>query len=207
MALRAVRVSRRLDFPATSRNREPIVEVLAELWKPESPLNVLEVASGSGQHSAYFARRFPRWTFQPTDLEPAHLDSIETYRSETGENLLGPLRLDVAEESWPVIGGYDAIFAINLIHISPWACTTALFKTGKRYLKPKGAVYLYGAFMQNGQHTAPSNEAFDRGLRQQNSAWGVRCLEEVTSVAQAQGFRLTRVVEMPANNLSVLFSL
>lgn len=200
-------MSQRLDFPATARNREAIAGVLAELWDPTKPLSVLEVASGSGQHAAYFATRFPRWTFQPSDREPAHLQSIEAYRSDAPENLLPPVALDVSLAPWPVAGPCDAIFAINLIHISPWACTEALFLYGKSLLQPGGGIYLYGAFRRDGQHTAPSNEAFDQGLRGQNPAWGVRCLDQVASTAAAHGFQLSTVIPMPANNLSVLFGL
>lgn len=198
-------MSQRLDFPATARNREAIASVLAELWDREKLLSVLEVASGSGQHAAYFATRFPRWTFQPSDREATHLESIEAYRSDAPANLLAPVALDVALAPWPLTERYDAIFAINLIHISPWPCTEALFHHGKGLLKPGGAVYLYGAFRREGQPTAPSNEAFDQGLRKQNPAWGVRCLEQVALTASSQGFRLDRVIPMPAENLSVLF--
>lgn len=107
---------------------------------------------------------------------------------------------------WPLDGLFDAILAINLIHISPWSCCQALFAEGSRHLRDTGEIYLYGAFRRHGQHTAPSNESFDAGLRQRDPNWGVRCLEEVTELAQEHGFRRQRVIEMPANNLSVLFA-
>jgi SAM-dependent methyltransferase len=200
-------MSGRLDFPATARNRDAIARVLAQLWDSQQPLAVLEVASGSGQHAAYFAPRFPHWTLQPSDIAEAHLDSIEAYREEASGNLLPPLALDVESPPWPLSSLYDAIWAINLIHISPWSCTEALFGEGRRHLRPRGSLYLYGAFRRQGQHTAPSNQAFDISLRQQNPAWGVRCLDEVAETAASVGFRLARLVPMPANNLSVLFTL
>ena len=182
------------------------MSVLGDLWDPAQPRRILEVASGSGQHVAYFASRFPFWSFQPTDLEPEHLRSIEAYRQEAGENLLPALRLDVGQTPWPLDVAFDAILAINLIHISPWSCCQALFLEGGRHLRGGGEIYLYGAFRRHGLHTAPSNESFDAGLRQRDPRWGVRCLEEVTALAQEHGFRREWVVEMPANNLSVLFS-
>ena len=195
-----------MDFPATSRNRDPIVSVLADLWDPLLPRHILEVASGSGQHAVYFASRFPRWRFQPTDLEPEHLRSIENYRQDAGENLSPAIRLDVNQTPWPLDGLFDAILAINLIHISPWSSCQALFAEGSRHLCESGSIYLYGAFRRHGQHTAPSNQSFDVGLRQRDPSWGVRCLEEVTGLAREHGFRRERVTEMPANNLSVLFA-
>ncbi len=195
----------RLDFPATSLNREPIASALARFWDPAEAISFLEVASGSGQHAAFFARRFPHWTFQPSDLEPAHRASIEAYRREASENLRPALTLDVEQTPWPLDEAFDGLLAINLIHISPWACTEALMREAARLLRPGGGLYLYGAFRREGVPTAPSNEAFDQSLRAQNGRWGVRSLERVGQEAELNGLLLGQVVEMPANNLSVLF--
>ncbi len=199
---------RRLDFPATGRNQEAIAGVLERFFDPSRKLDVLEIASGSGQHSAYFSQRFPLWRFQPSDLDPAHLESIEAYREEVGgENFAAPLPLDVMETPWNVPVGFGAIFAINLIHISPWECTEKLFAGARRHISPGGAVYLYGAFFRDGVTTAPSNLAFDESLRRRDAHWGVRRLEDVESIAAGHGFTLERLEEMPANNLSVLWRL
>ncbi len=195
-----------LDFPSTSRNREPIAAVLARLWDPAVPTSFLEVASGSGQHAVYFAGRFPRWSFQPTDLEPGHLASIESYRQSTHlPNLYRPFRLDVSSSAWDLESFYHAILAINLIHIAPWRCTVNLFREGSKILCDGGRIYLYGAFRMDGSHTSLSNEEFDRGLRRSNPAWGVRSLEEVCMVARSAGLVCEDVIGMPANNLSVIF--
>jgi hypothetical protein len=170
------------------------------------PSSLLEVASGSGQHAAYLAARFPLWSWQPSDVEPGHLISIEAYRQEThAPNLRAPLLLDVQAVPWSLPRKYDAIVAINLLHISPWRCTESLLEEGCRHLSAGGALYLYGAFRRQGRHTAPSNLSFDAGLRAQNPEWGVRCLEEVSALAEDHGLVRESVVEMPANNLSVLF--
>lgn len=198
----------RLDFPSARRNREAIAAVLQRFFDASSKLEILEVASGSGQHTAYFSRRFPRWNFHPSDLDPAHLDSIEAYRREARTaNFTAPCRLDVLETEWDVPKGFDAIFAINLIHIAPWECTAALFSQARRHLKPAGAVYLYGAFFREAVATAESNLAFDEGLRLRDPSWGVRRLEEVDAVARSHDFHLERLEEMPAHNLSVLWRL
>lgn len=196
-----------LDFPATHRNFEVIAQELENAWDPAVATRFLEVASGSGQHVVGFAQRFPTWEFQPTDLEPLHLKSINAYRHELKvANCLAPLLLDVTMGPWPSGDPWDAILAINLIHISPWESTVALFRDGKRCLNQGGRLLLYGAFREGGQHTAPSNEAFDRSLRQQDPSWGVRCLDQVKAVAQEHEWAHLRTVTMPANNLCVHFT-
>lgn len=196
-----------LDFPSTLRNRDDIQRVLHSAFDFDAPLRILEVASGSGQHASYLARAFPHWTLQPTDLEPEHLASIEAYRQAYGgRNLLAALKLDAASEKWPVEGPFDAVWAINLLHISPWETTLGLFAGAKRVLDERGRIYLYGAYRREGRHTASSNEDFDRSLKQRNPAWGVRCLDDVKAAALEHGFKLERVEEMPSNNLSLLFN-
>lgn len=196
-----------LDFPATQRNKDVIAEVLEEHFDPQASLEFLEVASGSGQHVVHFAQTFPHWNFQPTDLEPEHLKSIAAYVEHFHlENVEEPQQLDVARgELWSE-RSFDAVLAINLIHISPWECTLGLFDLAAKHLKKGGKLYLYGAYKRGGKHIAPSNEQFDHSLRQSNPTWGVRCLDEVTTVATGRGFERSAVVEMPANNLSVIFN-
>ena len=203
---RTTEKSSMLDFPATSKNRDVILKVLTEVYPPEESLNFLELASGSGQHVAYFAKACPKWTLQPSDLEVEHLNSIREY-AEFGKlsNILLPKQLDTSSAHWDVDASYDGMWAINLIHISPWEATEGLFRGAAKHLKPDGKLYLYGAYKKDGEHISASNVAFDQSLRNRNVKWGVRCLSDVTKVAEEHGFELDRVVEMPANNLSVLF--
>jgi cyclopropane fatty-acyl-phospholipid synthase-like methyltransferase len=197
-----------LDFPATHRNREAIAQVLGDQFPPEKPLHVLEVASGSGQHAVYWAQRFPNWTFQPSDLEPEHLVSIDSYREfHQVDNVLPAVSLDVAAEQWPLAKSYDVVLAVNLIHISPWECTVNLFEQSPSYLAKDGRVVLYGAYRRQGEHTSESNRLFHRSLQESDPSWGVRCLDEVAEVARVRKFQLEKVVEMPANNLTVVFKL
>jgi len=192
-----------LHFPATRRNREPIRAALAEVLPASG--TVLEIASGSGEHAAWFAPLFPDLTWQPTDRDPTLLASIAAHAAAAGAaNLAPPLALDVADRPWPVSAA-DAAVAINLIHIAPWGICLALLAGAAAVLPPGAPLFLYGPFRRGGRHTAPSNEAFDRSLRAQDPAWGVRDLEAVAAAAEAEGFRLDRVIEMPANNLGVVF--
>ena len=196
-----------LDFPATQRNKDVIANVLREHFDSQASLEFLEVASGSGQHVVHFAQFFPNWTFQPTDLEGEHLKSIAAYVEHFQvKNVKEPQKLNVAQGKFSSPRHFDAVLAINLIHISPWECTLGLFELAANHLKKDGKLYLYGAYKRGGKHTAPSNEHFDRSLRQSNPSWGVRCLDEVTTVATERGFKREAVVDMPANNLSVIFS-
>ncbi len=187
---------------ATSRNRAPITELLRTAL-PENGL-VLEIASGTGEHALHFAGAFPHLLWQPSDPEPAALRSIEAWRAEAGLlNLLPPVALDVRAATWPVERA-DAVLAINMIHISPWAATVGLLRGAGRLLGPGAPLYLYGPYRQAGVPTAPSNEAFDESLRARNPEWGLRELEAVAADAATRGFALDSVTPMPANNLSVV---
>jgi hypothetical protein len=191
--------------PATLRNRQPILEVLREVLPPRG--TVLEIASGSGEHAVFFAGEFPRLRWQPTDADPGALESIEAWRAEAGRgNVLPPLGLDVQREPWPAgAEGADAMVCINMVHISPWQATEALMRGAGRVLKDDAPLVLYGPFLVPGVETAPSNLAFDASLRGRNPEWGLRDLEVVTAEAARHGLRRERVVQLPSNNLSVVF--
>jgi hypothetical protein len=166
---------------------------------------VLEIASGTGEHAVHFAAALPQLTWQPTDQDDEALNSIAAHRAASGlPNLLAPLRLDAGAPDWPVERA-DAIVAINMVHISPWRATQGLMAGAGRVLPPGGVLYLYGAYKENGAHTAASNEAFDQDLRRRNPEWGVRDLEEVVNLASVHGLKLVERIPMPANNLSVVF--
>ena len=153
----------------------------------------------------HFAAALPHLIWQPTDCDEQALKSIAAHRAASGlPNLLAPLVLDAAAPEWPVERA-DAIVAINMVHISPWRATQGLMAGAGRVLPPGGVLYLYGAYKENGAHTAPSNEAFDQDLRRRNPEWGVRDLEEVADLAREHGLDLVERIPMPANNLSLVF--
>ncbi|WP_298397951.1 DUF938 domain-containing protein [Sphingobium sp.] len=188
--------------PATTRNRDAIVGVLREAL-PSSGL-MLEVASGSGEHAVHFAVSFPDLDWQPTDPDPAALASIAAWRAEADlPNLRPPLQLD-ASAAWPIAHA-DAILCINMIHISPWEATLGLLKGAGATLPPGGLLYLYGPYMRDGVETAPSNLAFDASLKSRDPRWGLRAVEDVIAAAKTEGLEFEQLIEMPANNLSLLF--
>ena len=192
-----------LTSPSVARNRDPILEVLRRVL-PRTGM-VLEIASGTGEHAVHFATALSHLTWQPTDQDEQALNSIAAHRAGSKlPNLLAPLRLDASSPNWPVERAV-AVVAINMIHISPWQATQGLTAGAGRILPPGGVLYLYGAYKENGAHTAPSNEAFDQDLRRRNPEWGVRDLEAVADLATGLGLELVERIPMPANNLSVVF--
>ncbi len=192
----------RLSSPAALRNREPILEVLHDVLPTDG--TVLEIASGSGEHAFYFAHHLPEVTWYPSDASAAARASITAWRNKGGPpNMRAPLALDVTRRPWP-LDHFDALVCINMLHISPWASTEALLAEAGTRLSRGGILYLYGPFKRDGAHTAPSNIEFDADLRSRNPEWGVRDLSEVLALGEQHGLMLERVVEMPANNLSVV---
>lgn len=202
--------------PATQRNRQPILDVLERVLPPTG--TVLEIASGTGEHAVFFAPRLAPRQWLPTDINPLAIESVTAWQqAASASNLHPPLRLDVCALAWPVeletdftelhLQAYPitALVNINMIHIAPWSACQGLMAGAGRVLPAGGVLYLYGPFKRRGGHTAASNETFDRSLKAQNVQWGVRDLEAVTEVAHAEGLSLIEVVDMPANNLSVIF--
>jgi hypothetical protein len=206
----------RRHAPATQRNREPILAVLERVLLPTG--TVLEMSSGTGEHAVFFAPRLAPRQWLPSDPDPQAQDSIRAWQAMLpAENLHPPLALDARDTPWPVEDAaatlgvnlaqhpITAIVNINMIHIAPWEACLGLMAEAGRLLSSGGVLYLYGPFKQGGQHTAPSNAAFDDTLQAQNPAWGVRDLEAVVAAAEAAGLRRQETVVMPANNLSVVF--
>ncbi|KEQ55210.1 DUF938 domain-containing protein [Sphingobium chlorophenolicum] len=188
--------------PATGRNRDAILAVLREEL-PSSGL-VLEVASGSGEHIVHFAAALPALDWQPTDPDPAALASIDAWREEAGlPNVRPPIRLNAAID-WPVEAA-DAVLCINMVHISEWAATAGLFRGCAKLLSPGAPLIIYGPFLEVDVATAPTNRAFDRSLKERNSEWGLRNVADLDRVGDAFGLARDRRVEMPANNLMLIY--
>jgi cyclopropane fatty-acyl-phospholipid synthase-like methyltransferase len=189
--------------PATERNREPILEVLARVLPKTG--RVLEIGAGTGEHAVFFAAALPGLRWQPTDADQDQRASIEAHREEAAlPNLLPPSALDVRDAEWGV-GQVDAILSANMIHIAPFAATEGLLAGAARHLRPGGVLVLYGPFREHGAFEAPSNEAFDESLRSRNPEWGIRDLETITVRAAALGLVREERVAMPANNLLLVF--
>jgi SAM-dependent methyltransferase len=202
----------RLDAAAFHRNHRPIWAVLEKFLSGKSG-DVLEAGSGTGQHVVHFARHSPEITWWPSDLNEQHLKSIAAWRAYADlPNIRPPLRIDLSDPAWcPQMhdgsgpGKLLAVFCANVIHIAPWRVAEGLFAGAGQYLRADGRLFLYGPFKRDGRHTALSNALFDTSLRQGNAEWGVRDIADVEALADSAGLALREIVEMPANNLILVF--
>ncbi|SLN49556.1 DUF938 domain-containing protein [Oceanibacterium hippocampi] len=195
----------RRHAPATLRNREAILEVLARTLPANG--TVLEIGSGSGEHAVYFAPRLPGLVWQPSNPDPALNASVAAWIAEQpADNLRPPILLDAAAPQWPAeTAGLAAVFAANVIHIAPWRVCEGIMAGAGRQLREGGLVVLYGPYRRDGRHTAESNARFDASLRAQDAEWGVRDLADVTAAARAAGLVPEADIAMPANNSIVVF--
>lgn len=197
-----------LHSAAAERNKEVILAALQRVLPAQG--SALEIASGTGQHATFFAMHMPGWIWQPSDMAPANLESIDVRVSaaELG-NLLPAIELDVLDAEWrlPVrIPAPQAIFCANMLHIAPWVCCNGLMQGAARYLAPQGRLVTYGPYFEADVATADSNLAFDADLRARNPDWGLRQLDAVEQTARQAGLRLIERINMPANNLLLVFA-
>jgi len=201
----------RLDASAFHRNHQPIWAVLAGFLEGRSG-DVLELGSGTGQHVVAFARRAPEIVWWPSDCDQTHVRSIAAWRRQAQlGNVREPLRIDVSGPDWGLQRAgapteFTAILCVNVLHISPWRVANGLLAGAARHLRPDGRLFVYGPFMRDGQHTAPSNAAFDQSLRRHNCEWGVRDMDDLDRLAQSRQLKLVETVSMPANNFVLVFA-
>jgi len=209
---RPVEPDGRLDAAAFHRNHAPIWAVLEKFLLGQTG-DVLEAGSGTGQHVVHFARHAPDITWWPSDLNEAHLRSIEAWLKHSGlPNIRPPQRIDLSDPAWASAMGESggpaellAIFCANVIHIAPWRVAEGLFAGAARYLRADGRLFLYGPFKRDGKHTALSNAVFDTSLRNQDAEWGVRDITDLEKLADSVGLNLIEISDMPANNLILAF--
>lgn len=203
---REVSTDARQMSPSVARNKEPILEVLRPHLQPG--FSILEIASGTGEHGAHIMSEVEGLTWQPSDPSPEARASILAWRDHLGrEDFRPPIALDVTAETWGKVEDeeFDGMLCINMIHISPFEATEAVIAGAGKRVRPGGFLYFYGPYKRNGEHTAPSNEAFDQSLKARDPRWGIRDMEVVENLALQAGFALEEVVAMPANNFSLLF--
>jgi SAM-dependent methyltransferase len=189
--------------PSVARNRDAILKALS----PHLPKfgRVLDVASGSGEHTMHLATAHPMLMFQPSDPDPDGRASTDAWTRHHGLTNVAPaIELDVSQSVSPTIS-VDIVICINMIHIAPWSATLGLVRNAAIVLPTAGLLYLYGPYRRHGEHTAPSNAAFDADLKARNPEWGIRDLEAVVSLANDYGFSAPVIEAMPANNFSLIF--
>ena len=200
----------RLHGPAFARNHAPIWAILAP-FLTDSAGHVLELGSGTGEHVVDYARRAPAFTWWPSDINPRHLASIAAWRAHAKlANVQAPARIDLLAADWDadlaVPEPLLAVLCINVLHISPWRVTENLIAGVARRLAPDGRLFVYGPFMRDGAHTAPSNAAFDASLRAENATWGVRDTRDIAAIVEQHGLRIAEVAPMPRDNFTLVIA-
>lgn len=190
-----------LISPPAERNKEPILRLLERVL-PSSG-TVLEIASGTGQHVVHFAAALPALYWIPSDPDPRHRESIAAHTAQAKlDNVAPPLDIDVLRE-WGV-GPVEAVIVANLLHIAPREVLPALCSGAAAALVPGGVLHVYGPFKRAGRHTSEGNARFDVSLRAEDPRWGLWDVEDVLEAARDRGFTEEAVVDMPANNLSLV---
>ena len=192
--------------PAAERNRQPILDVLRRVLPVQG--SALEIASGTGQHVAWFAAALPQWTWQPTDYQADALPGIAARMAQEHlTNVRAPVRLDVMAPRWlPGDERFDLIYCANMLHIAPWATCAALMQGSARHLAPGGTLITYGPYLEDDVPTSPGNLAFDQSLRARDPAWGLRRRADVEAQAARAGLHLSARYVMPANNLLLVWT-
>jgi len=193
----------RRDHPATRRNQAPILEVLTRVF-PQTGL-VLEIASGTGQHAAFFTSQLQGLHWQPTDYDTDTFDSIEAWRHTAHpERIRSPLQLDVTSHPWPVPTA-DAMLCVNMLQVSPWTAALGLLTGAARTLQPGAPLVIYSPLSRGGVHTSPGNAAFDARLKARNPLLGVRDADALIEAARERGLTHHDTLDMPANNTVLVF--
>ncbi|XP_071538367.1 methyltransferase-like 26 isoform X2 [Panulirus ornatus] len=200
---------------APENNKEPILvvlqDVIPEKLGADASLSALEISSGSGQHVVHFAKKFPKISWQPSDIDQKYLESIKSYIAEEKlQNVKDPLVIDIAKpiSEWPEAfadHSLDLIVNINMVHITPWSCAEGLFASAGKLLKPGGIMVTYGPYAIHGEITPESNVSFNESLKKQNDAWGLRDVDDLEKEAKKNGLVFDAMFNMPANNKTLIW--
>ena len=187
---------------ACDNNKTAIFEVLRDYLT--DPANLLEIGSGTGQHGVFFAENLPQVQWQTSDLEENHAGILAWMSDYTGQNLLAPFVLNVADERWN-IEEYDAVFTANTAHIMSWPQVESMVRGVAECLSPSGVWIIYGPFNYDGQFTSDSNARFNDWLQAQAPYRAIRDFEALRDSANAEGLALIEDRAMPANNRCLVF--
>ena len=187
---------------AAEKNKGPILEALRERLPLRA--HVLEVGSGSGQHALHFTEALPKLRWQPTERHDG-LTALAANLAAVGRaTILPPLALDLVSGPWPA-GPFDAVYAANVMHIVSVPLGEALLRGAASVLREGGQLLLYGPYKFGGTFTTESNAEFDRWLKAQDPASGVREFEAVARVAETAGLELADNRAMPSSNQLLCF--
>jgi len=195
--------------PAAERNSGVILNLLKDILPPTG--TVLEISSGTGQHAAYFSSALAPRFWQPSEFDPALINTIDMWRNHSNSDFfLSPIILDVCRKVWPIEktkpnAPITSIVNINMIHIAPWEACLGLLAGAGRVLKKDGILYIYGPFKRGHKHNSLGNKKFDLSLKEKNSSWGIRNIEDIEKAAMNNNLLLEKIEKMPVNNKSLVF--
>ncbi|MEZ5722894.1 MAG: DUF938 domain-containing protein [Paracoccaceae bacterium] len=194
----------RLSAPSASRNAPHIVAALAGHLPAEGA--VLEIAAGTGEHAVALARANPGLSWQPTDIAHERRASIDAWaRAEGLANIRPAAALDAGTPDWQA-GPVDVVYLSNLLHLISGEAATNVIAGAARALAPGGRFCLYGPFREAGAYRSEGDARFDAQLRAADPLTGYKSVEWVTETAQAAGLDRRARIEMPANNLVLVFA-
>ena len=192
---------------ACENNKQPILSVLQK--ELAEAAHVLEVGSGTGQHSVYFAPRLSHLKWQTSDVVANHSAIHAWHTAHPATNLYAPLAFDLSVDSVPINpetkGSYDTLFTANTLHIIAWPLVERLFALAGEILPSHGKLIVYGPFNENGNYTSASNQQFDMSLRQRDPNSGIRNKEDILALADTHHLTLTNTYALPANNQILVF--
>ncbi|EME28588.1 uncharacterized protein Gasu_39640 [Galdieria sulphuraria] len=168
---------------AAERNKLPILEALKRHVTVERA-KALELASGIGTHVSFFAENFPNWTFQPSDVDPVHVELI-AQKTQHLKNVLPPVVLNVSSDNFAdtLNDEYDIVMVSNLLHVAGWQVSIGLFHGCSRVLRTDGLLFIYGPFKRNGTYNAESNQKFDEFLKSRNPEFGLKDIDDLERLA------------------------
>lgn len=202
-----------LRNPAGERNKQPIVEVLQKHIDVNEKSNLLEISSGPGLHSSFFAGLLPNLTFQPSEFDKGMFNSIKAYRDSAKlNNVLDPIFIDISQDlsQWDskflnkslneCQNSFDFMLNLNMMHISPFACSEGLFVNSSKLLKPGGLLFTYGPYAVDGVLEPESNISFDQSLKSRDPTWGIRDIADLKKLAALNSIQLVFTYNLPSNN-------
>lgn len=181
---------------------------MQQYFDPQKNGKVLEIASGTGQHVAFFASQFPKLLFQPSECDTSLFDSIRAHAADVPKkNVKEPLFINVLDDwkKWNIPYDFDYAININMIHVAPFTCTIGLFRSMNFVLKAGGLLIIYGPYANNGVLEPQSNRDFDRHIRERDPNCGVRDIQDLIKIAESYGISLINIHEMPANNKCLIW--
>ncbi len=194
----------RLSAPAAEKNAGPITELVKE-YAPERG-DALEIASGTGQHIVELAVVKPNLNWQPSDIDPLRIASIETWCKEYNlANVKSPVILNATELGWSSkFNRQKFILLVNLVHLISEDEAKILVSEISAALAPGGRSMIYGPFKRNNKLTSAGDQTFHQSLIKADPQIGYKNDAWMTAKFEDAKLELLKVVPMPANNLAFI---